>query len=233
MDKIWRVLATKTWPSREIFERGGFLIRNNAGIGGSRANSAEAIEEAVKPPLKANINIERYIIWPKDHELAEQLVRLGYEAGDHAIVFHRVLNSALARRHYQSSCEHHRKMSTQLRDFFARNGIGQARSEIMQNSRCEKMFVLRKSGDEIVGAAYVAYEGEKAWFYSLVVSPHHRKKGFAREIMETALHELSINNVTEISLSVLPSNTSAILLYEGLGFAKISRYYFLKKQDPK
>lgn len=53
---------------------------------------------------------------------------------------------------------------------------------------------------------------------SVAVSPDHRRKGIARELIKTAV---ALSKAEEITLEVRESNKPAVSLYESLGFEKV------------
>lgn len=63
---------------------------------------------------------------------------------------------------------------------------------------------------------------------NIATHPEHRRRGYARTLMEDLLEEAQRNEVTEIVLEVRRTNQEARLLYESLGFTRIGirpRYY--------
>jgi ribosomal protein S18 acetylase RimI-like enzyme len=59
----------------------------------------------------------------------------------------------------------------------------------------------------------------QAWVYDIEVDEVHRGKGYGRAIMLAAERELAARGMHELGLNVFGYNTSAIRLYEGLGYA--------------
>lgn len=62
----------------------------------------------------------------------------------------------------------------------------------------------------------------------LAVASHHRGKGIATTLVKQAIDAMTERHADEIVLETEESNTSAMRLYEGLGFfrsKKLHRYY--------
>ena len=64
--------------------------------------------------------------------------------------------------------------------------------------------------------------GLRAEILRIAVHPDHRRKGIAKELIETMLQLLSKENVESVELEVNSANRSAVKLYEKIGF-KIKR----------
>ena len=77
---------------------------------------------------------------------------------------------------------------------------------------------------EIIGyiVACLCDLGLRAELLRIAVHPDHRRKGIAKELIETMRQLLSKENVESVELEVNSANRSAVKLYEKIGF-KINR----------
>jgi ribosomal protein S18 acetylase RimI-like enzyme len=64
---------------------------------------------------------------------------------------------------------------------------------------------------------------DTAWVYNVEVDPAHRGKGYGRGLMLAAEAELVHRGVTKLGLNVFGGNTTAMRLYESLGYKVISQ----------
>ena len=88
-------------------------------------------------------------------------------------------------------------------------------------------FVYEIDGKIVCACAisHVLGEGEVLF---IVTDKDYQRRGYAKEILKTALHELLMQYVKYVFLEVRESNQGAIKLYESLGFlqiAKREKYY--------
>jgi ribosomal protein S18 acetylase RimI-like enzyme len=82
--------------------------------------------------------------------------------------------------------------------------------------------VARVDGAD-VGWVWVTLPGvgghdDMAWLHNIDVDPGHRGKGYGRAIMRAVEAELRRRDVDRLGLNVFGHNTTAIRLYESLGF---------------
>ena len=81
--------------------------------------------------------------------------------------------------------------------------------------------VIAVRGGERVGLANLGLRGSDAWVGGVGVVPAERRRGTGRSLMQ-ALHENARSRgVERIWLEVIVGNTSAIALYERLGYARV------------
>ncbi|BCJ38450.1 hypothetical protein Athai_59530 [Actinocatenispora thailandica] len=81
-------------------------------------------------------------------------------------------------------------------------------------------------GSEPVGMLWLALPSARrrqAWVYELWVAPTARSRGYGRAIMRAGERELAARGVSEVGLNVFGDNTTAIGLYESLGYAVVSQ----------
>ena len=97
-------------------------------------------------------------------------------------------------------------------------------SEAIWREELESPFalylVLEEEG-EILAQIGVRYLADELHVTTLAVRPEHRRKGFARVLLEAALG--AFPEVRRVHLEVRPSNVPARSLYESLGFVTTGR----------
>ena len=82
----------------------------------------------------------------------------------------------------------------------------------------------KESNHQLIGYALFLVEDDTASLLKIIVIPHFRRKGIARDLLWQATRYLNLN----IYLEVDTNNLAAISLYEHLGFVKInhiSKFY--------
>jgi len=72
-------------------------------------------------------------------------------------------------------------------------------------------------GEQLVGFTFNAVDGDRAYDSGTAVIPTHRRRGIARDLMIASFELLAPRTYV---LEVLQANTSAIALYESLGFTR-------------
>lgn len=72
--------------------------------------------------------------------------------------------------------------------------------------------------DRIVGSILVGYDGRRAYVYHLAVDPSYRRRGVGRNLVESALSQLSELGATKVSLVVFSGNDAGNAFWERLGF---------------
>jgi len=90
------------------------------------------------------------------------------------------------------------------------------------------LFLVGDVDDEPIGWIWIALPGRPphpltAWVYNVEVDEAHRGRGYGRELMLAAEDELVRHGVTKLGLNVFAGNTTAIQLYERLGYEVISQ----------
>lgn len=90
------------------------------------------------------------------------------------------------------------------------------------------LLLVAEGNGDVVGQIWLSLPGtathpDTAWVYNIEVSSEHRGKGYGRAIMLAAEEELKARGVDRLGLNVFGSNTTAIALYDSLGFAVMSQ----------
>lgn len=81
-------------------------------------------------------------------------------------------------------------------------------------------FLVGVMGGHIVATCMAGYEGHRGWINYLAVSPHHRRQGIGRRIMEKAEKRLSSAGCPKINLQVRETNRDVIKFYERIGYSR-------------
>ncbi|HUF01711.1 MAG TPA: GNAT family N-acetyltransferase [Gaiellaceae bacterium] len=76
------------------------------------------------------------------------------------------------------------------------------------------------AGDELVGFVMVYRERAASTFHvwRFMVDARHQGRGYGRRAMELLIEEARSDGATEVTLSVVPGDGSALDFYAGLGF---------------
>lgn len=103
----------------------------------------------------------------------------------------------------------------------------QGQNELIKYSKkLRKIFYVIKSQDQVVGYStyYIrlipSLKGFKkiSVICSISVDKSFRRKGFGEKLLKESIQEMKLNKVSSILLYVSVNNTSAVKLYEKLGF---------------
>jgi len=81
-------------------------------------------------------------------------------------------------------------------------------------------FLVGILGHHVVATCMAGYEGHRGWINYLAVSPHHRRQGIGRRIMEEAEKRLSAAGCPKINLQVREANRAVIQFYERIGYTR-------------
>ena len=81
-------------------------------------------------------------------------------------------------------------------------------------------FLVGILGHHVVATCMAGYEGHRGWINYLAVSPHHRRQGIGRKIMEEAERLLSSAGCPKINLQVRETNREVIKFYERIGYTR-------------
>jgi ribosomal-protein-alanine N-acetyltransferase len=84
------------------------------------------------------------------------------------------------------------------------------------HGRC---WVVADHREGLLGYALAALDQETGWLLSLVVAPPYRRRGYGRSLTRSAIDILRSVGASHVYLTVKPTNTIAIKLYESIGFA--------------
>ena len=71
---------------------------------------------------------------------------------------------------------------------------------------------------QIVGAIIVGNDGRRGYIYHTAVNPQYRKRGIARQLVETSIQGLKQCGINKVSLVVFDNNENGNAFWEKLGF---------------
>jgi len=97
------------------------------------------------------------------------------------------------------------------------NPKGDIKRKLQVNS---EWFLVGVLGGHVVATCMAGYEGHRGWINYLAVSPHHRRQGIGRRIMEEAEKKLSAAGCPKINLQVRETNRAVIQFYERIGYTR-------------
>ncbi len=83
-----------------------------------------------------------------------------------------------------------------------------------------ELFLVGECAGAVVASVMAGYEGHRGWVYYLAVDPQHRRRGFARELMQHVEAALLARGCPKISLLVRENNTEVLAFYARLGYAQ-------------
>ncbi len=95
-------------------------------------------------------------------------------------------------------------------------------------------YVMEDDDYEIVGYAGSWLVADEGHITNVAVLEKFRGNGYGYELVQTLIRELFQRNMVSIFLEVRPSNTSAIAMYEKIGFSVIGQrkdYYHKPTED--
>jgi ribosomal protein S18 acetylase RimI-like enzyme len=81
-------------------------------------------------------------------------------------------------------------------------------------------FLVGLLGGRVVATCMAGYEGHRGWINYLAVSPHHRRQGIGRKMMEEAEKRLLAAECPKINLQVRETNQAVIRFYERIGYTR-------------
>ena len=87
----------------------------------------------------------------------------------------------------------------------------------------QQLIWIAVAGDEPVGSLWISTKAKVPFIYGIEVDHAHRGKGYGRAIMLAAEEECRRLGYTQLDLNVFGDNTTAIALYDSLGYAVISQ----------
>jgi len=82
-----------------------------------------------------------------------------------------------------------------------------------------ELFLVGVADGRIVASVMAGYEGHRGWLNYLAVDPAHRRRGFARSMVEAAEVRLRALGCPKINLQVRSANRDAMEFYRRIGFS--------------
>ncbi len=74
------------------------------------------------------------------------------------------------------------------------------------------------NGEKVIGAIIAGHDGRRGYIYHTAVSPEHRRKGVAKQLVDAALNALKNQGIKKIALLVFERNTDGNAFWEKVGF---------------
>ena len=96
------------------------------------------------------------------------------------------------------------------------------------------LWFVAMEGETLLGYIGVQWGLDGGDIMTIATAPEYRGKGIARKLIETVLTIFQEKSLQYLTLEVRPSNTSALKLYEALGFREVGRrkkYYREPTED--
>src|SRR5512135_2289431 len=81
-------------------------------------------------------------------------------------------------------------------------------------------FLVGTLDGKVAATCMAGYEGHRGWINYLAVSPHHRRQGIGRRIMEEAEKRLGSAGCPKINLQVREINQGVIKFYTRIGYTR-------------
>lgn len=94
-----------------------------------------------------------------------------------------------------------------------------------------RLYVAEEDGG-IVGTTLLSFAARAGFLSMVVVAPSHRRRGFARSLLEAARAASARRGRPYVALSVLTTNAPALALYTALGYRTLSSSSFLVHERP-
>lgn len=82
-----------------------------------------------------------------------------------------------------------------------------------------ELFLVGLEGSSIIATAMAGYDGHRGWVNYLAVSPDHRRRGYARLLMERIETGLKAMGCPKLNIQVRETNSDVLRFYERLGYA--------------
>ncbi|WCK52444.1 GNAT family N-acetyltransferase [Aneurinibacillus sp. Ricciae_BoGa-3] len=89
-----------------------------------------------------------------------------------------------------------------------------------------KAFLRLYENDEVIGLGTAVVERSWSGLSNIIVSPRHRQKGAAAQIIRRLTRWAAGRGAERTYLQVLTDNEPALALYDKLGFTAVSQYHY-------
>ena len=83
-----------------------------------------------------------------------------------------------------------------------------------------ELFLVGEERGRILASAMAGYEGHRGWVNYLAVSPSHRRRGLATQLMRRVEQLLLARGCPKINLQVRSGNAEVLAFYQALGYAR-------------
>jgi ribosomal protein S18 acetylase RimI-like enzyme len=81
-----------------------------------------------------------------------------------------------------------------------------------------ELFLVGELDGKVVATLMAGYEGHRGWVNYLAVAPEHRRRGFARVLMQEAEERLLALGCPKVNVQVRDSNQEALGFYRSIGY---------------
>lgn len=95
-----------------------------------------------------------------------------------------------------------------------------------------ELFLVAEEGGTLIATLMAGYEGHRGWVNYLAVSPAHRRRGYARVLMQEAEERLLALGCPKLNIQVRSENAEALGFYRALGYAQEERVSLGKRLIP-
>lgn len=81
-----------------------------------------------------------------------------------------------------------------------------------------ELFLVGELDGKVAATLMAGYEGHRGWVNYLAVAPEHRRRGFARVLMQEAEERLLALGCPKVNVQVRDSNQEALGFYKSIGY---------------
>lgn len=220
-----------TWPPAAMIDHGPWLLRNGQG-GGKRVSAATAKGRCTETDVS---NAEQgmralgqqplFMLRGEDSVLDAALAARGYEVVDPVVVMSDAIEKLTDRPVPQVTAFVVWEPLAIMEEIWAKGGIGPARLAVMHRA-AEKTAIFARSNNRPAGTAFVAVHEGVAMAHAVEVLPEHRRQGVAGWIMRQAAFWARDRGAKHMAVLCTKANTSALHLYNRLGFKVVGEYHY-------
>ena len=169
-----------------------------------------------QPPL--------FLIREGDAPLDAVLAARGYGVVD-PVVAYAIAVDALPAAPWMTTFPHWPPMAV-AREIWEMGGITGPRLAVMERAQGAKTAIMSRVGDRTAGVAFVALHGQVAMLHALEVSPAHRRRGSAQNLLAAAAAWTKAAGGNRLALVVTAANGAARALYEKCGMQMFGQYHY-------
>ncbi|MEL6585869.1 MAG: GNAT family N-acetyltransferase [Pseudomonadota bacterium] len=224
----WQTLIDACWPAENVLRQGPWTIRVTHGAG-SRVSAISgdvpaAISEA-EAATRAAGQAPNFILWPEQTAMDDALARRGYGVEDSVTIWwHPVAPLTTAPMPYATAFTIWPPLQI-MRDLWQEGQISAARQAVMARA-ANPAGILARVNDRAAGAGFVAAHGDTAMLSAIEVSPKHRRKGVAGNILRAAAHWAKDQGCSRIALIAADTNVAAHKTYASHGMQAVAGYHY-------
>lgn len=106
--------------------------------------------------------------------------------------------------------------------------------EIDNEPMSESLVIIHSPDDRIIGYIIIWMMKDVVQISNIAVDPEYRRRGVGEQVMLRIIRRKRREGFRRVFLEVRPSNTTAVKLYEKLGFVVVGKrphYYHKPKED--